>query len=78
MKVEVNNAQQTEQVDWTKNPQLVHCNEIILLVLEDQQKATSENTFVGLRLDNHDFDNCWDKEDFKPFHGSITLSNDKP
>lgn len=77
MKVEVENAQQNEQVDWTKNPQLVVSDEgVIILVISNQTNATSDKVFVGVRLDNHDFDNCFTKSVFKPFHGKVTLQND--
>lgn len=77
MKVEVNNAQQNEQVDWTKNPQLVVSDSgKIVLVISNQTTAFNSDSFVGIRLDKHSFDNCWSKSTFKPFHGSITLSND--
>ena len=77
MKIEVENTQQNEQVDWTKNPQLVVSNNSIVLVHENQKEASSPYTFVGTKLSNRtDFSNRWSKSEFKPFQCKITLSND--
>lgn len=79
MKVEVNNAQQNEQVDWTKNPQLVCCGDNIVLVHTNQNLAMSNEEFVGTRIGQDytsDYSIGWIKSAFKPFHGTITLQND--
>jgi len=79
MKIEVENAQQNEQVDWTKNPQLVCCDEIIVLTNIDQSYSVAKNEFSGFRVDKLnkvEYAIDWDKDQFKPFHGKITLSND--
>lgn len=84
MKVEVNNAQQTEQVDWTKNPQLVvsTSGSIILTSVDQSKSDTSEFTGIIVKVGEKskrilgEFDNRWHKSIFKPFYGSITLSND--
>jgi hypothetical protein len=79
MKIEVENAQQNEQVDWTKNPQLVCCGSEIYLVHSNQSGSKSENHFTATRIDSgiiSHYSNSWIKSAFKPFHGKITLSND--
>jgi hypothetical protein len=76
MKIEVENAQQNEQVDWNKNPQLVEYNGVIILVHQCQENSENDNHFVGTNLEDSDFSNKWIKKVFKPFHGKITLSND--
>ena len=76
MKIQVENTQQNEQVDWTKNPQLVTYNGIIVLVHKDQEKAIDDNHYVGTNIEDSEYDVDWVKQIFKPFHGKITLSND--
>jgi len=75
MKIEVENAQQNEQVDWTKNPQLVVSNmstpEVYIFTHE-----TGEDKFNGIRISDFIDNPYLIKENFKPFHGKITLSND--
>ena len=79
MKVEVKETQ-SQEVDWTNNPQLVVSDDgFIVLVHESQKDKWSNETFVGTRLDNgrlSDFDTRWIKDEFEPFHGEITLKND--
>ena len=81
MKIEVENAQQNEKVDWSKNPQLVvniNCSRVVLVHREQSELLNSE-CFVGTELSEDKlsyFDNTWFKNCFKPFHGKITLSND--
>lgn len=72
MKVEVNNAQQNEQVDWTKKQlviSIVTCD--VFLVLEN-----GRNHFDGINLNSLRIINALPKANFKPFHGTITLQND--
>jgi hypothetical protein len=76
MKIEVENAQQNEQVDWTKNPQLVISDDFVVLVHKNQIEAYSDSSFIGTRLNKGTYSNAWSKREFKPFHGKITLSND--
>ena len=79
MKVEVK-GMQSHEVDWSKNPQLVVSDDgFVVLVHENQKLKWSNYTFVGTRLDKgrlSDYDTNWIKEEFKPFHGEITLKND--
>ena len=79
MKVEVK-GNQSQVVDWTKNPQLVMSDDgFIVLVHEDQGGAFSNDFFVGTRLDSgrlSDYSTIFSKRSFKPFHGEITLKND--
>lgn len=80
MKVEVK-VNQSQEVDWTKNPQLVVSQDgrTIVLVHEKQSDASSMDNFVGTSLDsgsNSYYSNSWVKSGFKPFHGEITLKND--
>jgi hypothetical protein len=77
MKIEVENAQQNEQVDWSKT-QLVTDGEQIVLVDIDQRNVVVKDCFVGTLLNklNCYTSNGWIKKAFKPFHGKITLSND--
>ena len=86
MKIEVENAQQNEQVDWTKNPQLLEYKDetkgvLVVAFLED----LGGDYFKGICLIDEDkispykigtISEDWYKEYFKPFHGKITLSND--
>lgn len=77
MKVQVENAQQNEQVDWSKNPQLVVSDsDRIILTTNEQSNLFSKNSFCGVEISNGKFSNAWAKEVFKPFHGKITLQND--
>jgi len=77
MKIEVENAQQNEQVDWTINPQLVISDtNRIILTTNEQNIFFSKDAFCGIEISNGKFGNSWAKEVFKPFHGKITLSND--
>jgi hypothetical protein len=74
MKIEVENAQQNEQVDWTKNPQLVESivtNEVYL-VLEVNDYYFNGINVMNFRAVTKDIK----EENYKPFHGKITLSND--
>jgi hypothetical protein len=76
MKIEVENAQQNEQVDWTKNPQLVVSDDLIILTSVDQTSKWNDTCFCGMNPKNGNYDNGWDKKQFKPFYGKITLQND--
>ena len=74
MKIEVENAQQNEQVDWTKNPQLVKgiiTNEVYLVIEISDDYFNGINTKHFKRITNQ-----LPKGNFKPFHGKITLSNE--
>jgi hypothetical protein len=78
MKIEVENAQQNEQVDWNRNPQLVMFENVIVLT-DKYQTSTDENNFCGTRIDDADvthYSKHFEKHKFKHFHGKITLSND--
>lgn len=79
MKVTVNETQSNE-VDWSKNPQLVVDESGgIVLVLK-----SGDSRFTGVVVKHADgypdnigyFSELFTKSHFKPFHGSITLSND--
>jgi hypothetical protein len=88
MKIEVENAQQNEQVDWTKNPQLVELinnNGEKLIVACMSVTTDSKDNFNGICLIDESLDdtlpigytsNDFSKKLFKPFHGKIILSND--
>jgi hypothetical protein len=78
MKIEVENTQQNEQVDWTKNPQLVIFKDVIVLT-DKYQTSTDEKCFCGTRIDSVNsshYSQHFEKKLFKPFYGKITLSND--
>lgn len=79
MKAEVK-GNQSQEVDWTKNPQLVVSNiGKIVLAHQDQKKAFGNDCFVGTRFDDDflsEYSTKWIKSNFKPFHGEITLKND--
>jgi hypothetical protein len=86
MKIEVENAQQNEQVDWSKNPQLVvnytePTEPLIVLCIDTQHGDTfkgvvlSKTTSIGIHLVGKEHTDFWRKS-FKPFHGKITISND--
>jgi hypothetical protein len=78
MKIEVENAQQNEQIDWNKNPQLVMFEDVIVLT-DKRQTSPDEDCFCGTRIDGTDvthYSQHFEKNKFKPFHGKITLSND--
>lgn len=80
MKVEVK-GNQSHQVDWTKNPQLVTFEGAVILVVEDQSK-TPVGDFSGIIITpfdewkTGDYSNYFTKDLWKPFHGEITLKND--
>jgi hypothetical protein len=80
MKIEVENAQQNEQVDWNKNPQLVIDKHGVIVKVLTSQTPSDDECFSGLPLNHNAFSvkhlNSWVKSQFKPFHGKITLSND--
>jgi len=88
MKIEVEYAQQNEQVDWSKNPQLVEYtndNRGALIVAFLSNLEDSADYFKGICLIDEDkispykirtISEDWFKDSFKPFHGKITLSND--
>lgn len=79
MKVEVK-GNQSQEVDWTKNPQLV-VDENGGVVLATKGNAENDEYFTGVGLcGNRGMEFCytkiWVKSQFKPFHGEITLKND--
>jgi len=81
MQVEVKGK--NEQVDWTKNPQLVINDDgLVVQTLIDQSKSSDEYCFVGSPLNDRegmyrvDSFYGWVKNAFKPFHGEIWLKND--
>ena len=77
MKVQVENAQQNEQVDWSKNPQLVvNSFNTIVLVHANQMCKKDEDCFIGTVIQSSHFSTAFLKTQFKPFHGTITLQND--
>ncbi len=88
MKIEVENAQQNEQVDWNKNPQLVEYKDNtrgILIIAFLSNLEDSADNFKGICLIDEDkispykigtISEDWFKDSFKPFYGKITLSND--
>lgn len=79
MKVEVNNTQKNEQVDWSKNPQLVVSllnAEHIVLTSENQTEVYLSDCFIGTQISSGHWSNSWAKSVFKPFYGTITLQND--
>lgn len=80
MKVEVK-GKQSQEVDWTKNPQLVTCEGAIILVVADQY-VCENGDFAGIIItpfDDYktgDYSKYFTKDLWKPFHGEITLKND--
>ena len=85
MKVQVENAQQNEQVDWSKNPQLVEFieenNSLIVLSIDTQHGDTfkgvilSDTSSIKRGVAGKEYTDFW-RSNFKPFHGKITLQND--
>ena len=88
MKVQVENAQQNEQVDWSKNPQLVQLiddkGERLIVACISVTEDSIDN-FNGICLIDESelhplpigyMGNDFQKSLFKPFHGTITLQND--
>lgn len=80
MKVEVKEAQSNE-VDWTKNPQLLYSKNENTIVMTIQTTEETNRTFYGVvmyenHIYKHGFFSEWNKKDFTPFHGEITLKND--
>jgi hypothetical protein len=78
MKVEVKETQSNE-VDWSKNPQLVVNKRIVVLT---HRKQFGGSTFSGTCVSHLEKDELfvnhgdYKKSDFKPFHGTITIQND--
>jgi ribosome-associated toxin RatA of RatAB toxin-antitoxin module len=71
MKLEVNNKEQNAEI---KYPCLMISDNYECIVL--MQK---EETGIALKHENQEmgyFSNMWDMSEFKPFNGTITLSND--
>lgn len=85
MKVEVKETQSNE-VDWSKNPQLVKYEKngdfYIVLTNKESTNMDFEGTIVysNIALDDKFFIGVHKKSllktYFKPFHGTITLQND--
>ena len=80
MKVEVKETQSNE-VDWSKNPQLVyskHENTIVMTVLTNEETDVFFHGIVMYEnnLYKHGYFAQWYKKDFVTFHGKITLQND--
>lgn len=79
MKVTVNEAQSNE-VDWSKNPQLVvdESGGIVFVLKSDDSRFTGVvvKHANGFPDNTGEFSELFTKKHFKPFHGSITLSND--
>ena len=74
MKAEIK-EKQSQEVDWSKNPQLVvNNNGYIVLVHNDQRDAHSNDTFVGVALNLlPSYSTFWCKSHFKPFNGEIVF-----
>lgn len=80
MKVEVKEAQSNE-VDWTKNPQLLTLNGAVIMTTINQN-GCDDGDFAGVIVRNGyafmvgDFSTKFSKRFWKPFNGEITLKND--
>ena len=85
MKVEVKETQSNE-VDWSKNPQLVEYRQgiefYIVLTGKTIQGENFEGTIIHSNIEDDSaffvgrYKECLIKSYFKPFHGTITLQND--
>ena len=80
MKVEVKETQ-SQEVDWSKNPQLVVLNNTVVMTASNQSKCMSTD-FAGVVIKSDEawtvgfYSKCFTKDLWKPFHGEITLKND--
>lgn len=75
MKVTVNNLEKEKAIDWNK-VQLVANSVYIVLISKDQSKSVDKDCFCGTDMHDGEYLDSWDKYEFKPLHGSITLQND--
>ncbi len=77
MKVTVNNQYKEEVIDWNKVQLVVNnYNKNCIVLVTDIQSESTEKDFSGVNLEDGDYSIGWSKNNFKPFHGSITLQND--
>ena len=74
MKIEIKNTKEEEVIDWSK-PQLVVSKNISSRVVSTTGSHDID-VFQGYAHNEKVFLKDWDKDNFKPFHGTITLSND--
>jgi len=83
MKVKVNETQ-SQEVDWSKNPQLVVSGNGTVVMTMIRQIDDGKGEFIGMVVlageSSADilgyYDTTFYRKSFKPFHGSITLQND--
>ena len=80
MKTEIKQGVNTD-INWDENPQLVIGHDG-MVVMTSLNQCPEEDIFNGIVLhkgSGHSlghFSDSWSKKFFKPFNGSITLSND--
>lgn len=80
MKVEVKETQ-SQEVDWTKNPQFVVLNNTVIMTTSDQSECMSTD-FAGVVIKSAGnwtvgyYSKYFSKDLWKPFHGEITIKND--
>jgi hypothetical protein len=80
MKVEVKETQ-SQEVDWSKNPQLVISKNSSTIVMSIITRNELDDSFEGVVMVENQLFRCgyfdkWTKANFKPFNGEITLKND--
>lgn len=74
MNVKINESTQPTEINWDK-PQLLidaSANRVVL----STGKQSDEMSFSGTDLKSCEYSEHWLKPCFKPFNGTVTLSND--
>ena len=76
MKVTINNLEKEETIDWSKSQLVVSkITNMVYLTLDVEMYKHSEK-FKGMGFSVGIINEFLVKENFKPFHGSITIQND--
>lgn len=82
MNVKINDSTQSTEINWDKHPQLLEATTHPGFIVLYQFPNTDTDLFKGISLTKNEnfgigiYDEQWEKKYFKPFNGTITLSND--
>lgn len=74
MNVKIEKGIQLKDTDWNK-PQLLINTESDRVIISTGRQS-DERSFSGIDVESCEYSEYWLKECFKPFNGTITLSND--
>ena len=70
MKIEITEKKKKMEYPWIG----IGCNGTIVLFIDDKKGIVLNNTNSEYRIG--EYSNCWNMDFFKPFTGTIALSND--